>query len=420
VARKLLLTAATRHHAAALAHLLDLPNAAQHVDAETLAAMISNLLQNEDSIRRLCHLPAAAQLNEAAVAMLLRDAVFGTANASIHQRLCQLPGAQQMTCQGIKDLLLSCLQACTTPQQQQPQQHENWDILQHIVGLPAAQRLESSTVAQLLRTAVALNISIYMRARREMCIWRLCHLPGAAALGGHDIVELLQSAFRFSQTPKGQLQPTMDDAIFSLIGLPAARHLSTAELQQLMCAAVECSCLPGVAQICRLNSALQFTSEEILQPLQAAVNCSNAACTEELCRLPAAAQLSSAAVAELMQAATCFWCLRRLRWLPAAAQVSSVRVMQLLEAAVECKSSECVEQLCMLPAAQQLSSEQVGKILLAAVRDGREPCVEHVCMLPAARQVSKKQLEQALELSSERSGSGCDECVRQLMMHSQG
>jgi hypothetical protein len=87
VARKLLLTAATRQHAAlllspsALQYMLRLGYLQQHVDAATLEALLQLLVlpcyNTYDALNALCQLPAAAQLSSEALARLLLAAVEG-------------------------------------------------------------------------------------------------------------------------------------------------------------------------------------------------------------------------------------------------------------------------------------------------------------------------------------------------------
>jgi hypothetical protein len=60
-------------------------------------------------------------------------------------------------------------------------------------------------------------------------------------------------------------------------------------------------------------------------------------------------------VVQLLQVATCFWCIRRLRWLPAAAHISSNQAQQLIQAAEMRGDHESVEQLRMLPKTRQLA-----------------------------------------------------------------
>jgi hypothetical protein len=80
VARKLLLTAATRQHTAAMQRMLKLHYMRQHVDAATLEAVLKALLatilchQDHDFVVQLCNLPAAAMLTLQAVTALLHAA----------------------------------------------------------------------------------------------------------------------------------------------------------------------------------------------------------------------------------------------------------------------------------------------------------------------------------------------------------
>jgi hypothetical protein len=69
VARRLLLTAATRQHGAAVAYMISLPAMLHHLDAATLEAMLRLGLRGNN--RTLCQLPAAAELSTDTVTQLL-------------------------------------------------------------------------------------------------------------------------------------------------------------------------------------------------------------------------------------------------------------------------------------------------------------------------------------------------------------
>jgi hypothetical protein len=78
VARKLLVTAATRQHTAALMCMAELPIMRQQIDAATLEAVIRQLLKHEQCVEALCALPAAAQLSSDTIAGLLVAVVHST------------------------------------------------------------------------------------------------------------------------------------------------------------------------------------------------------------------------------------------------------------------------------------------------------------------------------------------------------
>jgi hypothetical protein len=292
-ARTLLLTAATRQHEEAVKRLLDATTVQQHVDAPTLAAMLSGMLCKDGTVQLLCRLPAAMQLKDTAVASLLVEATMRGANVAVEQ-LCKLASAQQMSSKVVVSVFDGCVAACrhSSPQSQ------NTHVMEHIVDLPAARHLGSSVVVQLLLKAIGLDVS--NTYTRDLCVRRLCQLPAADDISNDEMVQLLLAVFNRQQLP--------NDILLCLFALSAVERLSCAEVQQLMCAAVQCGMLLGMTRLCYLSAAQQLSSEELLQPLQLAVALSRADCTEELCRLPAAQQLSSDDVVQPAPAGgSCSW-----------------------------------------------------------------------------------------------------------------
>jgi hypothetical protein len=72
--RRLLVTAATRQHAAAVTHMARLAYMQRHIDAAKLEVMLVGLLKHNACLKLLVQLPAAAQLSSEAVIRLLQAA----------------------------------------------------------------------------------------------------------------------------------------------------------------------------------------------------------------------------------------------------------------------------------------------------------------------------------------------------------
>jgi hypothetical protein len=81
VARKLLLTAATRGHTTTIWLLYSCKPVQQHLDAATVENLIVQLIQSThfDGFKLVRKLPAALQLDSAAVARLLQEALSAAA-----------------------------------------------------------------------------------------------------------------------------------------------------------------------------------------------------------------------------------------------------------------------------------------------------------------------------------------------------
>jgi hypothetical protein len=94
VARRLLLTAATKQHKEALEQMVQLGYLQQHVDATVLEAMLGQLLKHRDGVEcseALLRLPTAEQLSSNAVLRLLLDRVVAnkeTVGSCSHVQVC--------------------------------------------------------------------------------------------------------------------------------------------------------------------------------------------------------------------------------------------------------------------------------------------------------------------------------------------
>jgi hypothetical protein len=335
-ARQLLLTAAVRQHTAVVEHMISLPVAGQHIDAETLEGMIAQLLPQPECIELLCAIPAAAQLSSEAAARLLLESLKQRQDVAVGQ-LWGLAGAQQISSELIAELLTGCAPFCTC----------------------------ADTIV-------------------DYCLAAISSLPGAAALSSTELVQLLAAVCERGR----DMQEYADDneaagdgmtlLCVHLLRLPAAAELSTEQLMQPIqkaalfnnAAAMRSSCVRGIAE--------RLSSEMVLQlQLQRVIEADRGACTVTLCSLPAAQELSCEAAAELLATVVKqdklgphrkpskvqMEGILALLVLPAAKELCSATVAQLLHAAAEHGSTKCTVALCHLSAAAQISRSADARLL---------------------------------------------------------
>jgi hypothetical protein len=348
-ARRLLLTAAIRQHAEAVRTMVRLTCLSQHLeDATVLEAMLRQLLHCKGSVVSIevMFLPAVDQLSSDAVLRLLDIAVADKAVAMspVTRMLCDLPGAEQLDCQAVLQLLQAVLK------------------LGHDARgpyfLPGARQLDSQQVLQLLQAAV-LQQSSYMMSG-------LCRLPAAQQLDSQVLLQLLQTA----------VQHNID--MVYLIELPAAQLNDSEAVTQLMQSAMKHGS-GKLDELCGLAAAHQLGADQTMQLLQTAVGHGTfGGYTEHLVKLQCAQALSSEHVVQLMKRACKTGCgesTHLLCSLPAAQHLSIQQLLQVLVAAVQRRSygglsDSGVKELCKLPAAKQLSRKEVVELLQAAEQDG--------------------------------------------------
>jgi hypothetical protein len=423
VARRLLLTAATRQHTEAVCGMVALPVMQQHLDAATLEVMPRQLLRHDWCIRLLCQLPVAAELSTDAVTRLLL-AAYEECQYDAGRFFCELNVAQQLSSDQTEGLLHMLMQ---TGSRVAHDISSTWEFWQAVYRLPGAMQLDSSAVVRLLRTAICMDDA---DASED-----LVELPAAADISSADVASLLHEAFA-EPADVGIAYATLD-----IMQIPAFQQLNSAEVAQLLHAAAqhysdgdETREYKGLTSLCELAAAQELSSEQVLQPLQLVVH--SDVCTEALCKLPAMQQLSSETVAQLLQAAIVgksersfellcalpavqqlgsvavgelllaalsahkYQCTKALWDLPATQQLDSGAVAQLMQAAVTASSIECIARI--VPAAVQLNSDQVASALTAAARFGvrhRDSgnCFQRLCELPAAAMLSSTQVAAAVE-----------------------
>jgi hypothetical protein len=164
VARRLLVTAATRQHTEAVQHMVQLAYLQQNIDAATLEAMLVALLKHNACRSALVQLPAADQLGSEAVIRLLQAAMQHADNPQLLLYLINgLPAAQRLSSEHGFQLLQAAVQhgniwtaPYNLPAAQQLSNEHNFCLLQVVVprdrvpaalyNLPAAQQLSNEQI----------------------------------------------------------------------------------------------------------------------------------------------------------------------------------------------------------------------------------------------------------------------------------
>uniref|UniRef100_A0A383VCX7 Uncharacterized protein n=1 Tax=Tetradesmus obliquus TaxID=3088 RepID=A0A383VCX7_TETOB len=308
VARKLLLTAATRHHTAAVLHMVGLASMQQHINADTREAMLAQLLADYDCVGLLWQLPIAPISTEALVRLLL-TAVQGPASNQVVDLLCCSTAAQQFTPGQVDTLLRAGMhwhEAVAAQSGYSDEESNPWDrspqrVFFGVYELPAICQLDATAVVSLLHAAVDSGHYEYFTAL-------LRRLPAAAALSTGVVASLLQAAYQRKLLGAGALYG-MRYLMDRLVALPAFAELSCTDVSQLMCAAIASYFGNAAAQlqessdpwpVCwdklrRHPATEEFSIEQLMQPLKVAAMHSFAL-TRTLSKLPAAQQLSSEAL----------------------------------------------------------------------------------------------------------------------------
>jgi hypothetical protein len=348
VARKLLLTAATRGHVAAMDTLLLCDSVWQQVDAASVEFMLTQLIKGRNLVgfELVCEWPPAQQLDSAAVARLLQAVL----------------------------------------------QQNRRGFIERLLRFPAAEQLNGDSVAQLLVAAVKHASGI------KCSVHLLCQLPGAQQLDSTALEPVLDAAVR-----RGRYVSTWD--LDQLMQLPAAAQLTFDAVVRLLDSALMCH-----ACHCRSRKLVrpvkeQLTPDIVVQLLQTAMNVERVNCcppwhaTFSLYTLPAAAHISAEVLAQLLGAA--FTASDRWRnddtgrylcRLPSAKLLSSDTVAQLLLQAAGRRGETSVHSVCKLPAAQQLSSPVVYQLLRKAVEHGNGGPLRSFCELPGAKQLCSSSI----------------------------
>jgi hypothetical protein len=380
VARKLLLTAATRGHAAAVQILASCTTVQQYLDAGTVESVLQHFIEGdycgEHSCYELvlCDLPVS-QLDSAAVARLLQVALqHGRQNKKPDyvNSLLGLPAIEQVSVDTLKQLMLALVNPATTLY--------NWHTIEHLCILQAAQQLSSSVVEQLLLATIEWSKA----SGDNTCMEALCRLPAASRLSSDAVAWLLMAA----------VEHVGMDCMPWLCQLPGAQQLDSAALEPLVNAAVSRGLYSITVHLLGLPAAAQLSSSVVEQLLLATIQLSYYKC--DYGRNPRHGSRDT--------------CMEALCGLPAAGQLSSDGVARLLMAAVNCKpyftrymdwhdtSGGCIQQLCQLPGAQ-LDSTTLEPLLNVAVKQSRYTITAYLLGMPAAAQLSIDALVRLLDLA---------------------
>jgi hypothetical protein len=200
-----------------------------------------------------------------------------------------------------------------------------------LLSLSAAQRMSTSTFQALLHTAMQAGAEDTEEPPYQLPVQHSCELEQEE--------EQLAAAAEHSDEERA---PHHAGWFELLATLPAAQHLSSAEVGQLLQAAVRqeevgkaTHCIDGLLQ---LPQAQQLSADVMISLLLSAMNGDRSGWRLALFKLQAAQQLSSEHVVQLMEAAVpqgtrrrAHWAVQQLWCLPAAQQISGSILPQLLQ-----------------------------------------------------------------------------------------
>jgi hypothetical protein len=271
----------------------------------------------------------------------------------------------------------------------------------------------------------------------EACVNVLCRLPAAALLTSDALEKMLWAAFETGYVL---------DYGSAVYRLPAAAHISSSAVLDMLEDRVYCLTYEWVEALCSLPSAQQLSSDNVDELCQKALTYEGDHLVGLLCQLPAAGQLDSGAIVQLLETAIeCCTkrlsdeatdCVEHLCRLPAAAEISSSALVQLLQAALLKEHAiftasqpaytglaeawrevhaDFYEQLCQLPAAQQLSHSEVQQLLLEAVRLDSIVGMTALLQLPAVEQIGSAVQGVLLEAAITHGSADCAAYLRQRM-----
>jgi hypothetical protein len=173
------------------------------------------------------------------------------------------------------------------------------------------------------------------------------------------------------------------------------KRFSSSTMATLLQAAVEH--VASFEVLMNTPAARQLSSADVAQLLKAALESNEERCFRLLAALPAAWKLDSAAAADMLQAVASRGKSRHLQLLlelPAAQRLSSSSITQALEDAIVAGQHDCARLLCESPAVQHLGGLAIAQLLQTAIRSRCNVGVRALCLLSGAR-----QLEEATVLS---------------------
>jgi hypothetical protein len=416
VACKLLTTAALRQHVSAVQHMAGLAVMQQHADAAVLQALLQELiapasLPYADSVWDSHHLPKGLPAAQQQHSSLQRS-------LCIHA-ICAMPAAGRLGSDAVAQLLLAAVRS-----------RAQIICIGRLRRLPAVRQFSSDQIVELLEAAIEQNWA--------SCTEQLCKLPAAHQLSADMLVQLLQTAIEKDSRECAQ----------TLCCLPAAQDVSSSMLVQLLRAAVKCSSgcfcylyeLPAADDISKKHAMQLFSlsfqaknssatdclidlpamalcePQDVLQLMLAAAEHRFGDGLSMLCGLSIADHLSSSDLAEVlvliaMQQGFAPDCLRNagdLQALPAASQLTSEQMAQILAAAVQLDNFACLQALCGWQAAMILDNLQIMPLLAAALQLGHDDCASFLCSkLTMWTDVGTAHVMQLLMAAVQHGCSGC-------------
>jgi hypothetical protein len=390
VAQLLLVALESHAHKQCIYSLSNLAAAAQLSSSQLTELLQAAVQFKEDECTRvLCNLPAAEQMSSKQVAAVLLSALQHGSTECAHAMLDDIPAVVCLTGDMLAPLMLADLEVsagCT----------------ERLCRLPGRDQLDSATVVQLLQAAVQAGAYDSF----ELLI------PTVATITGGDAIQLLQAVL---QAPVWQEHSSQaSQTVVDVSTLSASSEFSSAQLTELMMAAASLELQDSAllsfdhamcALFCHMWNVPFLSSEQLVQVLQAAVQHGNFTFTRLMCRqmwqLP---QLSSEQVVPLLNAAVhndAPDCLSDLCLMVAGVDLVPDQVLPAVKLAVDMDRAECLDHSFELQAVQDLSWMRVAELLRAAVRCGGALIVEMLCELPAAEQFGMDDLVDMLEAATQ-------------------
>jgi hypothetical protein len=343
---RLVVTAATRRHSAAVHHMASTPAVLQEVDTRAHQSVLLHLIQ-EHGVTALTWLlgshesSIAQQLSAEATVQLLQAAVENKCDV---EPLCAVPAAQRLQSQELLQLLQAAVAKDKTP---------TVANTIYLFRLPSAQQFDGGMCAQLLETAIKTGTNTMVLLDMEAVQQQLS--PSLVA-------RLLEVAIEHDD----------ESVLVGLLDLESARQLSLSSLKRVLAAALQRSPDTYSWRLLRVPAVGQLTPTELDVLLIDGLEGDKEWWAETLFELPAAQEMAADFVLNGIKNGIIAvpsiedggW----LRSLPVFQQMSSDAVFELLQAAVSRGPAAVryIAVMCELPAAKQLSSESLQQLLLAA------------------------------------------------------
>jgi hypothetical protein len=229
---RLVITAITWQHSAAVLHMTSSREVLQQLDARAYQAVLLNHIKKHDpaSLAEMLRASSAQQLSTNAVMALLLAAVQSQCCV---EQLRELPAAQQLR----SDEVLQLLQAAVA--------QDSTSITDRLFELPAAQQFGGDMVAQLLETAISKGTSANRLA--------LFNMQPVQQLSASLVARLLEAAIEHDDGA----------AVAQLLGLESAQKLTLSSVERLVAAALQRGPDMYSWRLFRVPAAAQLSSTEV-------------------------------------------------------------------------------------------------------------------------------------------------------------